>query len=591
MQKAFPNPARLLGLLMVFLAGTFGAWAQSTVSGVVEDASGEPLIGATVLVKGTQTATSTNIDGEFSLQASPGATLVVSYIGYKTVEAPAKSGMKVTLEEDNNILDEVVVIGYGSVKRKDVTTAISTISSKDLENRPIVSAAQALQGKAAGVSVVSPNGAPGGEMTIRVRGTTSFNGSNDPLYVVDGVPVDNINFLAPSDIADLQILKDASSAAIYGSRAANGVILISTKSASTERPSVTLNAQYGWSKVRKSMEVLNAAQYKELQDEIGMISLPDNLRDRTDWFDETYRTGSNQNYQVSISQNTGKTKYLMNLGYLREDGVIKPSFYNRYNFRVNVDTEVFSWLNATANVMYSDYTSNGINTGNGANRGGVVLAVINTPTYAPVWNPDKPDQYYNNFYGVNITSPSENLGRGANARNRENRLIASGNLLFKIIPGLTFNSKFTLDRRNGHNTDFVDPIAGSYGRENYGIGTDTRSTNQLLVWDNVANYVHQFGKHRLDVMAGQSWTDSQWTQSYIRGTHFRNGDIQTLNAANKIDWSATGTNASGWGILSWFGRVAYNFDDRYLVTANVRADRSEERRVGKECRSRWSPYH
>lgn len=576
MQKAFPNPARLLGLLMVFLAGTFGAWAQSTVSGVVEDASGEPLIGATVLVKGTQTATSTNIDGEFSLQASPGATLVVSYIGYKTVEAPAKSGMRVTLEEDNNILDEVVVIGYGSVKRKDVTTAISTISSKDLENRPIVSAAQALQGKAAGVSVVSPNGAPGGEMTIRVRGTTSFNGSNDPLYVVDGVPVDNINFLAPSDIADLQILKDASSAAIYGSRAANGVILISTKSASTERPSVTLNAQYGWSKVRKSMEVLNAAQYKELQDEIGMISLPDNLRDRTDWFDETYRTGSNQNYQVSISQNTGKTKYLMNLGYLREDGVIKPSFYNRYNFRVNVDTEVFSWLNATANVMYSDYTSNSINTGNGANRGGVVLAVINTPTYAPVWNPDKPDQYYNNFYGVNITSPSENLGRGANARNRENRLIASGNLLFKIILGLTFNSKFTLDRRNGHNTDFVDPIAGSYGRENYGIGTDTRSTNQLLVWDNVANYVHQFGKHRLDVMAGQSWTDSQWTQSYIRGTHFRNGDIQTLNAANKIDWSATGTNASGWGILSWFGRVAYNFDDRYLVTANVRADGSSK---------------
>lgn len=570
------NPARLLGFLMVFLAGTFGALAQSSVNGVVKDASGEPLIGATVLVKGTQTATSTNIDGEFSLQAQPGATVVVSYIGYKTVEAPAKNGMEVTLEEDNNILDEVVVIGYGSVKRKDVTTAISTISSKDMENRPITSAAQALQGKAAGVSVTSPNGAPGGEMTIRVRGTTSFNGSNDPLYVVDGVPVDNINFLSPSDIADIQILKDASSAAIYGSRAANGVILISTKSASTERPSVTLNAQYGWSKVRKSMDVLNAAQYKELQDEIGMISLPDNLRDRTDWFDEVYRTGSNQNYQVSISQNTGKTKYLMNLGYLREDGVIKPSFYNRYNFRVNVESEVFSWLTATANVMYSDYTSNGINTGNGANRGGVVLAVINTPTYAPVMDPDKPEQFYNNFYGVNITSPAENLSRGENARNKENRLIASGNLLFKIIPGLTFNSKFTLDRRNGHNTDFVDPIKVSYGRENYGIATDTRSTNQLLVWDNVANYVHKFGRHNLDVMAGMSWTDSKWTQSYMQGTHFRNGSIQTLNAANKIDWSGTGTNASSWGILSWFGRVAYNFDDRYLVTANVRADGSSK---------------
>lgn len=576
MRKMIFSPARLLGLLMVFLAGTLGAFAQSSVSGVVKDASGEPLIGATVLVKGTQTATSTNIDGEFTLQAKAGAPLVVSYIGYKTVEAPAKNGMEVTLEEDNNILDEVVVIGYGSVKRKDVTTAISTISSKDMENRPITSAAQALQGKAAGVSVTSPNGAPGGEMTIRVRGTTSFNGSNDPLYVVDGVPVDNINFLSPSDIADIQILKDASSAAIYGSRAANGVILISTKTASTDRPSVTLNAQYGWSKVRKSMDVLNAAQYKELQDEIGMLTLPDNLRDRTDWFDEIYRTGSNQNYQVSISQNTGKTKYLMNLGYLREDGVIKPSFYNRYNFRVNVESEVTSWLTATANVMYSDYTSNGINTGNGANRGGVVLSVINTPTYAPVMNPDNPEQFYNNFYGVNITSPAENLARGENARNKENRLIASGNLLFKIIPGLTFNSKFTLDRRNGHNTEFIDPVKTGYGRENYGIATDTRSTNQLLVWDNVANYVHKFGRHNLDVMAGMSWTDSNWTQSYQQGTHFRNGDIQTVNAANKIDWSGTGTNASSWGILSYFGRVAYNFDDRYLVTANVRADGSSK---------------
>ncbi|MDE6282882.1 MAG: TonB-dependent receptor [Muribaculaceae bacterium] len=576
MLKVIKNPARLLGLLMVVIAATFNAMAQSTVSGVVKDASGEPLIGATVLVKGTQTATSTNLDGEFTLQAEPGATIVVSYIGYTTAETPARNGMEVTLTEDNNLLDEVVVIGYGSVKRKDVTTAISTVSSKDLENRPLVSAAQALQGKAAGVSVVSPNGAPGGEMTIRVRGTTSFNGSNDPLYVVDGVPVDNINFLSPSDIADLQILKDASSAAIYGSRAANGVILISTKSASTERPSVTLTAQYGWSKVRKSMDVLNAAQYKELQDEIGMISLPDNLRDRTDWFDEVYRTGSNQNYQVSISQNTGKTKYLMNLGYLREDGVIKPSFYNRYNFRVNVDTEVFSWLNATANVMYSDYTSNGINTGNGANRGGVVLAVINTPTYAPVMDPDNPERFYNNFYGVNITSPLENLARGEYARNRENRLIASGNLLFKIIPGLTFNSKFTLDRRNGHNTDFVDPVTTSYGRENFGIGSDTRSTNQLLVWDNVANYVHDFGRHHLDIMAGQSWTDSKWTQSYIQGTNYRNGSIQTLNAANKINWSSTGTNASDWAIMSWFGRVAYNFDDRYLVTANIRADGSSK---------------
>lgn len=576
MQKVILNPARLLGLLMLVLAGTFSVMAQSVVTGVVKDSSGEPVIGATVLLKGTQTGTSTNIDGEFSIDAKAGATLVFSYIGCKTVERPASNNMEVTLEEDNNILDEVVVIGYGSVKRKDVTTAISTVSSKDLQNRPLVSAAQAIQGKAAGVSVTSPNGAPGGEMTIRVRGTTSFNGSNDPLYVVDGVPVDNIKFLAPSDIADIQILKDASSAAIYGSRAANGVVLITTKSANTDYPTVTLNAQYGWSKVRKSMDVLNAAQYKELQDEIGMITLPDNLRDRTDWFDEVYRTGSNQNYQVSISQNMGRTKYLMSLGYQREDGVIKPSFYNRYNFRVNVESKVAEWLTATANVMYSDYNSNGINTGNGANRGGVVLAVINTPTYAPVWDPEHPDQYNTNFYGVNITSPLENLARGEYGRSKENRLIASGNLLFNIYTGLTFNTKFTLDRRNGHSTDFVDPVKVSYGRENYGIGSDNRNTNQLLVWDNVANYVRDWGKSHVDFMAGMSWTKSHYDNSWINGSHYRDGSIHTLNAANKIDWANTGTGASEWSILSYFARVAYNFDDRYLVTANMRADGSSK---------------
>lgn len=566
---------RSMVAFLLMLTGVLCSWAQTTIKGTVE-ADGEPAIGASVLVKGTSTGTATDINGAFELTVNDNATLVISYIGFKTTEVAAKNGIKVVLEEDNALLDEVVVIGYGSVRRKDVTTAISTVSQKDLENIPLVSAAQAIQGKAAGVQVVSPNGAPGGEMTIRVRGTTSFNGSNDPLYVVDGVPVDNINFLSPNDIQDIQILKDASSAAIYGSRAANGVILITSKSANTEKPTISLTAQYGWSKVRKTMDVLNAAQYKELQDEIGLVSLPDGLTDQTDWFDEIYRTGSLQNYQVSISQNTGRTKYLINAGYLDEAGVIKPSFYKRYNFRVNLDTQVTDWLKVGANVVYSDYSSNGINTGNGSNRGGVVLSVINTPTYAPVWDPANPEQYYNNFYGVNITSPSENIGRNQYARNKENRLIASGNLLFDILPGLTFNSKFTLDRRNAHSTSFIDPITTTYGREYYGVGYDGRNSNQLIVWDNVLNYVKSIGKHKLDIMAGTSWTDSDYRNSWINGSHYRNDDIHTLNAANKIEWNGTGSGGSEWGIMSYFGRVAYNFDDKYLVTANVRADGSSK---------------
>lgn len=567
---------RLLGVLIAMLIGIPAIVAQNAIHGVVKDTQDEPVIGATVMIKGSQKGVATDIDGNFAIEVNAGAKLVISSIGYVSTEVAAKDGMVVVLEEDNQLLEEVVVIGYGSVKRRDVSTAISTIAEKDIQNRPIVSAAQAIQGKAAGVSVMSPNGAPGGEMTIRVRGTTSFNGSNDPLYVVDGVPVDNINFLSPNDIADIQILKDASSAAIYGSRAANGVVLISTKRGSTEKPKLSLNAQWGWSNVCKTMDVLNAAQYKELQDEIGIVNLPDNLTDQTNWFDETYQTALTQTYQASLSQSIGKTKYLINLGYLDQEGVLKPAFYTRYNFRANVESEVSKWLKVTANVSYSDYSSNGIITGNGANRGGVVLSVINTPTYAPVYDPTNPNRFYTNFYGVKIESPSENLARSENNKNKENRLLASGDLLFTFLPGLTLDSKFTLDRRNSHDTTFLDPEKTSYGRENFGTASDSRASNQLFIWDNVLNYNHEFGNHKLDLMLGSSWTDSDYRYSYMSASHFRNGSIESINAANKIDWSSTRTTGSEWGIMSYFGRASYNFAGKYIVTANVRMDGSSK---------------
>ena len=248
----------LFAILAMFLSLSASA-QQITASGQVLDAQNEPLIGVSVQEKGTTNGAITDLDGNFSLNVQQNAILVFSYVGYKSQEMKAARQMKVTLQEDNEVLDEVVVIGYGSVKRKDVTTAISSVSTKDLDMRPIVSAGQAIQGKAAGVSVIQPNGTPGGEMSIRVRGTTSMNGSNDPLYVVDGVPVDNIKFLSPNDIESMQILKDASSASIYGSRAANGVILITTKAGATGNAKVSLTAQFGLNKVADKVESLNAA--------------------------------------------------------------------------------------------------------------------------------------------------------------------------------------------------------------------------------------------------------------------------------------------------------------------------------------------
>ena len=548
-----------------------------TVKGVVKDTTGESAIGASIQVKGGTAGCITDLDGNFTLTVDKGATLVFSYIGYKSQELKAAPNMEVVLAEDSELLEEVVVIGYGSVKRRDVTTAVSTVSTKDMEQRPIVSAAQALQGKAAGVSVTSPNGAPGGEMSIRVRGTTSFNGSNDPLYVVDGVPVDNINFLSPNDIESMSILKDASSAAIYGSRAANGVVLITTKAGSKGDAKVALNIQYGLKTVSKNVDVLNTEQYRELQDEIGMISLPDNLTDQTDWFDEAYTTGKTQSYQVSVSDGTEKMKYFLSAGYLDEKGILESAFYKRYNFRANIDSQVRKWLNISANVSYSDYNQNGITSGTGSGRGGVVLSVINTPTYAPIWNPENTAQYYNNFYGIgNITNPLENMARGKNNKSKENRLIASGAATITFLPELTLKSSVALDRRSAVATTFLDPISTAWGRENYGTASDSRNTNTVITIDNVLNYNKSFKKHNVEAMIGSSYTKSDYTNNWINGSHFRNDLIQTLNAANKISWDGTGSSGSQWAISSYFARLSYNFDSKYLVTMNMRADGSSK---------------
>ncbi len=568
---------KLLLTLLVLLMSTNAFAQRLTATGKVVDAAGLEVIGASVLEKGTTNGVVTNLDGEFSLSVGQNATLVISFIGYKTIEVKAATNMNITLQEDNELLDEVVVIGYGSVKRKDVTTAVSTVSTKDLDQRPIVSAAQALQGKAAGVSVMQPSGEPGGGMSIRVRGTTSFNGSNDPLYVVDGVPVDNINFLSPNDIENLSILKDASSAAIYGSRAANGVVLITTKSGSAGNAKVALNVQYGMTKVGKSMEALNTEQYRELQEEIGAVNPTalEGLTDQTDWFDEVYKTGQTQNYQVSVSNGNEKMKYFLSAGYLDEKGILEGTYFKRYSFRANIDNQIRSWLNVSANISYSDNIGNtGIISGTGANRGGVVLSVINTPTYAPIWDPEKPNQYNKNFYGVNIMNPMENLARQKNNKNKENRLIASGAATISFLPNLKLKSSVALDRRNGVSTTFLDPISTTDGRNSFGTASDNRNMNTVLVFDNILTYNTNIKKHGIDVMAGSSYTKSDYTNSWINGSHFRDDKIQTLNAANKISWDGTGTGASQWAISSYFARVSYNYDSKYMLTMNMRADGS-----------------
>ena len=554
-------------LIVAALLISSAAFAQQTkVTGKVVDEQNEPVVGATVQVEGTTNGTATNVDGQFTLEVNSGARLRFSYVGFKTLTIKAVNGMKVTMQEDANTLNEVVTIGYGSVKRKDVTTAVSSVSTKDLEKRPIVSALQGMQGMAAGLQISQANGQPGASPTIRVRGTTSLNGSNSPLYVVDGVPVDNVDYLSSDDIDNIQILKDASSAAIYGSRAANGVVIINTKQGKAGVTKIALNAHYAFNGVRDNQNSLNAAQYKK----------------------EVYRVGNVQDYQLNITSGNDKLRYFLSGGYTGEDGVIRASNYKRYNVRGNIINDISKWLTINADVAYSDYTyrGTGIISGTGSNRGGVLASVIETPTYGPVWDPANPRQYYSNFYGVNVHSPLENIARTKDNKSQYNKLLASGKAIVTLLPTLKFTSTLAFDRSSGITTNFLDPTETLEGRNQHGTGYDSRSTGTIWTFDNTINWKKELGRHSLDMMAGSSWTNSRWSQSDINGSYYADADIKTLNAANKISWTGTGSTASEWAILSFFGRLQYNYNDTYLFTANLRADGSSKLAPGH----RWGYF-
>jgi len=572
-------------VFLLFLC-TSKVYAQQdiTVTGTVSDSEGI-LSGVNVFVKGTTIGSVSDINGNYTINVpNENSVIVFSFIGFIAIEEKVgdRRVIDVLMSEDAWLMDEVVVIGYGTVARKDVTTAVSVVSTKDLDERPMVSAVQAIQGKAAGVNVYMPNGTPGADMVIRVRGTTSFTGSNEPLYVVDGVPVDNIKFLSPNDIAGLHIMKDASGAAIYGSRAANGVVLITTKQA-TGDAKISLSAQYGVKQLTNKIESLNAAQYKELMDEIlPANTIPFGELDRTDWHKEVYTTGIIQNYQLQVTDGNEKLKYLISGGYLDEKGVISSAFFKRYNFRASVDNQIRKWLNVNANINYSDNSQNGITTGRGSNRGGVVLAIINLPTSSLIKNDE--GVYNRSFNGLNIANPMEAIENGKNNKNQENRIIASGSATITFVPELNLKSMFSLDRRSGLITGFTPPVHFTNSDDpddplnitDWGEGWDDRTLNTVLTFDNVLTYHKRFERHYLEIMGGSSWTESDWRYSYINGTHFKDGEIHTLNAANKISWTSTHTNASQWAIMSYFGRVSYNFDGKYLITGNVRADGSSK---------------
>ena len=584
---------KILTLALLFLSVSVFA-QQHSVKGTVTDQNGLPVIGMAVMEQGTTNGVVTDENGEYSITvSSPDVTLEFYSLGYETVTEAVRGRavIDVVSGEEATALEGAVAIGYGTVKKQDLTTAVSVVSNEDMKLRPVSEASGFIQGKVAGVQVQQTSGLPGGGMTVRIRGASSIASSNDPLYVVDGVPVGEGNYaiayLSPNDIESMSILKDASSAAIYGSRAANGVVLITTKQGKVSRgPQINFSGYVGLSNVAKTYDVLNVEQYKDLMDEIGAVTLPDGLKDETDWFKETYQTGVSQNYQISVSNGNDKIRYYLGGGYTDEQGIIDVAYNRRYNFKASVDSDLFDWISVGTNMAYSSYKSNGIISGTGSNRAGVVLSVINTPTYAKVWDEENPDWYWTNFYGANLTTPAENMARTENNYNQTDRLLLTGYATIKFSKNLNFKSTVTMDRRWTHDYSFLDPIHTSYGRTQHGTASSTRADDMRMVYDNILTYNNTWnGVHNFEAMGGTSATTSRWenlsgSRSYFSTEY--NNVIWGLNGGNKGGLRGQSQGYAEWAIMSYLARVSYNYDSKYYITANIRADGSSKLAPGNK---------
>lgn len=548
--------------------------AGKTIKGVINDEQGETIIGASVIIKGKDTGTTSDMDGRFTLEAPEGAILVISYIGYHTQEVKVRkrSLLRVVLKEDNQLLDEVVVVGYGTVKKSDLTGAVSGVSNRQYKNQPVQRVENILQGRTPGVEVTATSGMPGASMKVRVRGTTSINKSSDPLYVIDGIisssGLDGIN---PSDIQSMEILKDASSTAIYGSRGSNGVILITTKQGSEGKAQVTFDASVGLSTVRKQYDLLNAYEYATALNDIrgsSTISAEDleaykNGTKGINWTDLLTRTGITQDYRLAISGGNEKVKYLISGNVLDQEAITIMSDYKRYGIRANIDSEVKPWLTISAKLNASSLHKH--------NEGGANwLHVTNfSPTMelkdpeTGVYNTDPYNMVGSNPYGEIVVNNSDSYSYNLNA---------NLTLLFKIMKGLTLSVQGGYDYDNSPSYSFRSKL------DSPGAINSASNTSALHnYWQNTNNltWQKQFGDHSFTAMA--VWEISRSWDSQLKGTgsNLNNESVGYWNLGNAAIRDASNSYTE-FSLASGIVRANYDYKKRYFITAALRADGSSK---------------
>jgi len=587
---------------------------QGKVTGVITDETGEPIIGANVVIKGTTRGVITDFDGAFTIDMAPTEILQISYVGYlpQEISLNGRTSLNITLKEDSQALEEVVVVGYGVQKKSVVTAAVSRVDSEELMKNNPTDVRYALQGKVSGVQITSSSGQPGSDAVFRIRGVGTIN-NNTPLYLVDGFPAEDnvINTLNPSDISSIEVLKDAASGAIYGARAANGVILITTKNGQKGKVRVSYDFTYGIQNIIKKMDMMNASQYQNIMNEAyenagqtGPYANPNAPVADTDWQELVlHKNAPTLNHQLSVSGGTDDINYYLSLGILNKEGLFAKgkSDYDRYNFRANTNMKVYetntrNFLNKVtlgANISFETSTTRGIDAN--SEFGGVIgSAIMAPPNVAPYVDDPAMIDEYNKVYPnhvkdkngriysiINLNEVNNPLGviEVRHQSHKKQAFQGNFNVNVDLLPGLTF--KTSLGGRYGYEQERRwEPVyyLSSYRKKDNSEIYQVKRDAFRWQWENVLSYNQTFGAiHNVSAIVGTSAMKNQW--EWMNGTDYNlileNDDKAYINSATG-DRAGERVEASmeNHALASIFGRVGYNYDEKYIVEATLRRDGS-----------------
>ena len=577
----------VLGLFSAMLSLDISA-QNIQVHGVVKDTNGETIIGASVVQKGTKNATVTDIDGAFTLSVPANSTLSFTYMGYKEKDVPlnGKNNVDIVLAEDNQQLSEVVVVGYGTMRKRDLTGAVGSLANKDLKDQPVANLGQALQGKVSGLQVIDA-GKPGDNVSIKIRGLGSINNC-DPLVVIDGVPTDlGLNNLNMADIERIDVLKDASATAIYGSRGANGVILITTMKGKDGRGHLILNMNLSAQNATRKPHLLNASEYAALSNDMMINSGnaanplwtdPTTLGQGTNWVDEMFRTGYLQNYTLSYTGGSDKINYYVSGGFQKQTGTVRSVSYRRYTFQDNLDAQVLDWLKVSTNLsMSADLKEQG-----SYDLGSTYRALPVLPVKDDDGNWSGPEGN-SLWYGStrNPVGPTETDSQKTKGYNLLGNISGEATL----TSWLKFKTTFGLDAKFWDYDNFAPAYKWKPTPVDQASRYQSNNKSFTYLWDNYFTFDHTFGgAHHLNVMAG---TSAQWNNyNYLNAQKniFSFENVHEMDNGQKME--SIGGNTTEWSLFSYMARVNYDYMNRYLVTATIRRDGSS--RFGRS--HRWGTF-